>query len=546
MFGGISPGPAPECAHKQTTNANHQNNGDQAHHEHLSNTSKGTPLSPTSKLLCIFGTASDVGKSWVTAGLCRLFANDGIKVAPYKAQNLSNNAGVTLDALEMGRAQMVQAHACRLVPHVDMNPLLLKPNTDIGAQVVALGKVLGPLSAAEYFRGGDAADRRRALVTDALDRLRSRYDLIVAEGAGSCAEVNLRSRDLVNMPIAHHGNGRVLIVADIDKGGVFAQCVGTLACMPEHDRARVAGFLINRFRGDPTLFEDGVAWLQQQTGRPVLGVIPWNPHIQIELEDGLAPDTVVDGPQPDRPDRFHAAVLRVPHISNFTDFDALERHGVQVHYLARPRDLSAYDLVLLPGSKNTAGDLRWLRAQGWDRLLLDRARSGGAIGGICGGFQMLGRSLHDPHGIETDLSVDADTVSGLGLLPVDTVMGREKTTRPVTGHLGGVPVHGYEIHVGQTHVDGSPLLLLDDPETGPRPDGVRQGSVFGTYVHGIFDAPGAVAALLGPIRPDLPWSDGPTHESWRDQQLDALAEHLRKNVDVEQLYKLAGVHRPRA
>ena len=491
-------------------------------------------MTPPGRLLCVFGTASDVGKSWVTAGLCRLFANRGVSVAPYKAQNMSNNAGVTPDGLEMGRAQMVQAYAARLVPHVDMNPLLLKPSSDTGAQVVALGKVLGAMSARDYFRGGPQADRRRALVHGALDRLRHQYHLIVAEGAGSCAEVNLRDRDLVNMPIAHHGDGRVIVVADIHKGGVFAQCVGTLACMPPEDRARVAGFIINRFRGDPTLFEDGVAWLESTTGLPVLGVVPWAPHIHIELEDGLAPDTVIDGPPPSTPGQFHVAVLRIPHISNFTDFDALERHGARVHYIARPRDLSAYDLVVLPGSKNTRADLAWLRDQGWAPLLDQRAASGGAILGICGGYQMLGRQITDSHGIEGP----PGTSDGLGLLPVHTHMARTKTTREATGRLGDLPVHGYEIHVGETHVDGPPLLLLDGP-TGPAPDGTHAGSVFGTYLHGLFDAPGVVARLLGPIRPDIAWPELPSHSTWRDTQLDLLAAHLEAHLDLPRLFALA-------
>ena len=243
-------------------------------------------------LLCIFGTSSDVGKSWISAGLCRLFYQSGISVTPYKAQNMSNNAGVTPEGLEMGRAQIVQAYAAGLVPHVDMNPLLLKPNTEVGAQVIALGKILGTMSARAYFRGD--MDRRRTLVLEALDRLRAKHDLVIAEGAGSCAEVNLRKRDLVNMPIAHYGEGKVVLVADIHRGGVFAQVVGTMECMPPEDRQRVAGFIINRFRGDPTLFEDGMSWIEKRTGVPGLGVVPWSFDIEIEDEDSMAPSLRVD------------------------------------------------------------------------------------------------------------------------------------------------------------------------------------------------------------------------------------------------------------
>lgn len=510
----------------------------------------------TARLLCVFGTGSDVGKSWITAGLCRLFRQAGVRVAPYKAQNMSNNAGVTPDGLEMGRAQIVQAHAAGLTPHVDMNPLLLKPNTDLGAQVVALGKVLGTVSARAYFRGD--MDRRRALVTDALDRLRVQYALIVAEGAGSCAEVNLRDRDLVNMPIAHHGDGQVLLVADIHKGGVFGQIVGTLACMPPADRARVAAIIVNRFRGDPTLFEDGVAWLQQRTGLPILGVVPWTRDIHIELEDGLSPEVRVDPPPPQDRSRFAVAVLRLPHIANFTDFDALSRHGAAVHYLARPRDLSPYDLLILPGTKNTRGDLRWLRQQGWEAPI--RAY-GGHVLGLCGGYQMLGEVVDDPHGIEGAPGATA----GLGLLPVATVMSPHKATRRVRGRLAAagsalpaaatevgpqgptgkmepLSVHGYEIHVGRTEVRGPPLLHLvdDDAPGGVRPEGTRVGRVLGTYLHGLFDAQGVVSALLGPIRPELSWPTLPDHAAWREAQLDALAGHLRGCLDLERLGEISG------
>ena len=490
----------------------------------------------SARLLCVFGTASDVGKSWVAAGLCRLFANQGVRVAPFKAQNISNNAGVTPDGLEMGRAQIVQAQACRLVPHVDMNPLLVKPQGEGGAQVVTLGRVQD--SAQRWFGSTEAAAARRALVTGALDRLRAAHDLVVAEGAGSCAEVNLRGQDLVNLPIAHHGAGAVLLVADIHRGGVFAQCVGTLACMPPADRARVKGFVINRFQGDPAFFAEGRDWLEAETGLPVLGVVPWAEDIQIELEDGLAPDTPVDGPLPTDRTRFQVAVLKLPHVSNVTDTDALERHGAQVHWLSRPRDLSAYDLVVLPGSKNTRQDLAWLRKQGWDRLLQARAAAGRAVLGICGGYQMLGERIADPHGIEGE----PGQTPGLGLLPVDTVMAQTKTTRLTRGRLGALPVEGYEIHVGETDGAGEPLLWLEDEDGTLRPDGAQQGLVQGTYLHGLFDAPGVVAALLGPLRPDLTWPDLPTHASWRDDQLDRLAAHLEQHLDLVRLREVLGEH----
>ncbi len=480
-------------------------------------------------VLCVFGTGSDVGKSWIAAGLCRLFRQDGVDVAPYKAQNMSNNAGVTPDGLELGRAQIVQAHACGLVPTVDMNPLLLKPDSDTGAQVVALGRVLGTVSARDYFSG--SMEDRRGLVTDALDRLRARHALVVAEGAGSCAEVNLRDRDLVNLPIAHHADGRVLLVADIDKGGVFAQVVGTLEVLSEQDRARISGVVVNRFRGDASLFEDGRAWLEERTGVPVVGVVPWAHHIQIELEDGLSPSVTMDPPPPSG-SGLRAAVIRLPHIANFTDFDALERHGVELAYLQRPRDLAPYDVVFLPGTKNTRGDLAWLRDTGWDERL---AAYGGQLFGLCGGYQMLGRWIDDPHGVEGE----PGRTAGLGLLPVTTVMAAEKTTRRVTGTYGDVAVQGYEIHVGRTEVDGEPLLSLEG-----RPEGCRAGSVAGTYLHGLFDGDGVVEALLGPVRPELAWPRVPSHATWREAQLDALADHLRGCLDVPLLRRLAGIAPP--
>lgn len=482
-------------------------------------------------VLCIFGTSSDVGKSWIAAGLCRLFHQSGVSVTPYKAQNMSNNAGVTPEGLEMGRAQIVQAYAAGVVPHVDMNPLLLKPNTDVGAQVIALGKIMGTMSARAYFRGD--MDRRRKLVIESLERLRTKHDLVIAEGAGSCAEVNLRKRDLVNMPIAHHAAGKVILVADIHRGGVFAQVVGTMECMPPKDRERVAGFIINRFRGDPTLFVDGRDWLQERTGLPCLGVVPWSFNIEIEDEDSMAPALQVDAKAPLDKSRFNAAILRLPHVSNFTDFDALKRHGVVLHYLTKPRDLTDYDVLILPGTKNTRGDLDWLREQGWSSYI--HAYSGSIIG-LCGGYQMLGQSIDDPHGIEGE----PGSTPGLGLLPVHTVMAPEKVTKWTQGRLGDLPVEGYEIHVGHTNVDGEPLLSIFDGEN-ERPEGCKTDRVSGTYLHGIFDSVGVVSRLLGPIRPDIEWPELESHVAWRDRQFDALADHLRTCIDLETLSSIVGI-----
>lgn len=504
-------------------------------------------MSELAPVLCVFGTGSDVGKSWLATGLARVLLRMGVDVAPFKAQNMSNNAGVTPEGGEMGRAQIVQAEACRLPPHVDMNPLLLKPNTDTGAQVVLLGRVVGDMEAREYFSGGMEA--RRVVVLEALDRLRAAHELIVVEGAGSCAEVNLRDRDLVNFPVAHHADAPVLLVADIAKGGVFAQVVGTLAVLPPEDRERVVGVVINRFRGDAALFEDGRRWLEERTGLPILGVIPWLWEARIESEDGLQADVVLDPPAPRDRSAVHVAVLRLPHIANFTDLDALERHGVVVHYLATPRSLAPYDLVVLPGTKNTRGDLRWLRAEGWEPRLADYR---GRILGLCGGYQMLGSSIADPDGVEGA----PGTTVGLGLLPVSTVLAPGKRTVRVRGRLrlpagvggdeevaGAIPVAGYEIHVGRTEVaEGTTPMLTLDPDG--RADGAwsADGRVGGTYLHGLFDEPAAARALMAWARPNPPLQV--VEESayaFRQRQYDRLAEHLEAHLDVARLKELLGL-----
>jgi len=502
-------------------------------------------VSSLAPVLCVFGTGSDVGKSWLTTGVARVLLRAGLDVVPYKAQNMSNNAGVTPEGGEMGRAQIVQAEACRLPPHVDMNPLLLKPNTDTGAQVVVLGQAVGTMEAREYFSGGMEA--RRVVVLDALDRLRAAHGVVVVEGAGSCAEVNLRDRDLVNFPVAHHADAPVLLVADIAKGGVFAQVVGTLEVLPPEDRARVAGVVINRFRGDAALFEDGRRWLEERTGLPILGVVPWLWEARIDSEDGLQADVQIDPPAPrddERATAVHVAVIRLPHIANFTDVDVLGRHGVVVHYLAEPRDLDAYDLLVLPGTKNTRSDLDWLRERGWVDRIEARRRRGARTLGLCGGYQMLGEWIEDPGGMEGP----AGRSPGLGLLPVRTILEARKRTERVEGTLelpgeDGVRVAGYEIHVGRTDVDADvrPMVRLGDEA---RPDGAwsEDGAVAGTYLHGVFDEPGAVRALMEWSRPGAPLDDGVTESAWawRQQQYDRLAEHLEEHLDVARLLGLVG------
>lgn len=445
--------------------------------------------------LAILGTGSDVGKSVLTSAFCRIFSDRGVRVAPFKAQNMSNNAAVTWDGGEIGRAQYVQAQAARLLPTTDMNPVLIKPTTDTGAQVILHGRVLGDTTAKAWFSN---TSRARAEAAAALRRLLAAHEGVVIEGAGSCAEVNLRDRDYVNFDMAHAADAPVLLVADIHRGGVFAQVVGTMQCARPADRARVAGVLINRFRGDLRLFEDGVRWLEQASGLPVLGVIPHLPQLHIEEEDALPLEVPLD-PPPRAPDgRIRIGMIRLPHVANFTDFLPFARHpaSIDAHWLARPRPLAGYDLLILPGTKNTRGDLAWLRAAGWEPEIRRFHAAGGRILGVCGGYQMLGRTVADPSGVEGPPGADHGISPGLSLLPVDTVMAGTKQVAQVRGRLRtGEPVSGYEIHMGRTTVDAgtAPLWCSADGT----PDGAQAGQVAGCYLHGLFDEAAAMAALIG-------------------------------------------------
>ena len=453
--------------------------------------------------LAVLGTASDVGKSVLATALCRIHSDRGLDVAPYKAQNMSNNAAVTPEGGEIGRAQFVQALAARKVPHTDHNPVLLKPNTDLGSQVVVHGQVLGNRTAREWF---GATGKLREEAFRSLDRLVERHDLVVLEGAGSCAEVNLRPRDYVNFDAAQRARAKVILVADIDRGGVFAQVLGTLRCMAPGDR--VDAVIINRFRGDASLFDEGRAWLEREAGVPILGVVPWYRGFRIESEDAVPLEAVRDpSTQPD-PSRVRVAVIRLPHVANFTDVAPLMEHPqVDLHWLSRPRSLEDYDLVVLPGSKNTRGDLRFL--QGWE---LGRSR----VLGLCGGYQLLGRTIADPHGVEGEPGVS----EGLGLLPVDTVLAASKTVRQVEGRWGDLPVEGYEIHMGET-TGGRPWLDLDGT-----PEGAEHGPVRGTYLHGLLDSPGALLRVLSEARPDLRIQQQPSMREQREAAIHALALHV--------------------
>lgn len=504
------------------------------------------------KCLSLLGTGSDVGKSFVVAGICRALKARGYKVAPYKAQNMSNNSYVTLDGLEMGRAQVVQAEACNLEPEVDMNPVLLKPSGDSQSQVVLQGRVIGSRHARDYYKQTDGLFVK---AMESLERLRDAHDVVVMEGAGSCAEVNLRSRDIVNFRPAHAVDAPVVLIADIDRGGVFAQIVGSLEVIPPEDRQRVAGIIINRFRGDITLFEEGVKWIEQRTGLPVLGVLPFDREIAIDSEDGMAIETVVDPSGPLPADTVNIAVLLFPRISNHTDLAALQcTPGVTLHFLSRPRSLQGYDQLILPGSKNVRADLDWLRSSGWETRIREYQKNGGRIGGLCGGYQMMGQKIEDPEGVEGNVGVSA----GLGLLPVSTVLSADKLLQRSRGiwAANGQPVFGYEIHMGRTELPESGVagaaihdLTSGNDPAAPRSEGIyfEDGQLWGTYLHGLFDSGAFRMAYLSGLRPDLEFAaEGEGNQlgaaedfdAYKQRQYDRLGQHIEANLNMEQLIAL--------
>ncbi|MED5374058.1 MAG: cobyric acid synthase [Myxococcota bacterium] len=451
--------------------------------------------------IVVLGTASNVGKSWVCTALCRALARRGLKVRPFKAQNMSNNASPARRSDgswgEIGRAQAAQAAAAGVEPHVDMNPILLKPTGPMGSQVVLLGRALGHMQAKAYWKEKAPWFSE---VTAAYDRLAEDADVVVLEGAGSPVELNLMTRDVVNLPMARHAIARarergefggIFLVGDIDRGGVFASLVGTVGLLPPEDRALMAGLIVNRFRGDPALFSTGPGLLEERSGVPVLGVLPYRRDIYIDDEDG--PDaTRFGGGEVD------ICVLRLPTVSNLTDLTSLAGvEGIGLRAAEVPEEVGNPDLLVIPGAKDTLSDLAWLRRQGLDRSVEAAAARGIPVLGLCGGYQMLGERLRDPEGV----SGLAGDVPGLGLLPVETVFGREKRTLPVAGRsLGGwlleegAAVEGYEIRQGRSRVHGEPLLAT------PEPEGCVKGSVAGTYLHGLLDQPEVLRGLVTALR----------------------------------------------
>ena len=468
--------------------------------------------------LMVQGTTSDAGKTTVVAALCRLLKRDGVRVVPFKPQNMALNSAVTADGGEIGRAQALQAIAAGLAPHTDMNPVLLKPSSDIGAQVIIHGKVRAEMNARDYHQYKTVAMQA---VLESHQRLRSQYDAIVVEGAGSPAEINLRDRDIANMGFAEAVDCPVILVADIDRGGVFAHIVGTLSCLSESERKRTIGFVINRFRGDISLLQPGLDWLEQQTGKPVLAVLPYLHGLYLDAEDAVQAVQASRG-------AFRVIVPSLPRMSNHTDFDALRAHpDVDLRFVREGEAIPPADLIILPGSKNTRGDLAWLRAQGWPERIARHLRYGGKVIGVCGGFQMLGASVTDPHGMEGA----AGTSPALGLLDMTTEMTHDKRLVQVSGdcEFAEATVSGYEIHMGT-----SSGAALDRPafRIDGRPEGARSpdDQILGTYLHGLFDTPQASAALLRWAGLD---SDTTVDTArLREASLDRIADATRPLLDA--------------
>lgn len=505
-----------------------------------------------SKRLMVQGTGSSVGKSIITAGLCRVFYKAGYDVAPFKSQNMALNSFITEDGGEMGRAQVVQAEACGKKPDVRMNPILLKPTTDRKAQVILNGKVHAQMDAVAYHA---YKNELKEMVKATFEDLASDHDLVVIEGAGSPAEINLRENDLVNMGMAEMADSPVLLVGDIDKGGVFASLYGTVMLLSSEERARVKGFIINKFRGDVALLKSGLDMIEEMTGIPVLGVVPYT-VLKIEDEDSLSERF---NREKDNSQKIQIEVLYLPHVSNFTDFDIFElQPDVHLRYVMRGESIGDPDVLIIPGSKNTIEDLMYLKNSGLDEQISRLYKRGKRVVGICGGYQILGKTISDPHATESAI----DQINGLGLLDVETTFEMEKTTTQVEAlthgfnnelsGLNGHEVKGYEIHMGQTmRHSGEPLtrihsrlgnaVQVEDGATS------EDGRIFGTYIHGIFDTQSFTEAFLNVIRREkgLTESEGEglTYEAFKDQEYDKLAELLENSLDMDKIYQIAGLEK---
>jgi adenosylcobyric acid synthase len=498
------------------------------------------------KTLMIQGTTSSAGKSIMVTALCRILRQDGYRVAPFKAQNMALNSFVTVGGGEMGRAQVVQAEAAGITPTVDMNPVLLKPTTDTGCQVIVLGKVARTISARDYYKYTPAL---LETVSDALERLRAAYDIVVIEGAGSPAEINLKEQEIVNMRVAKMSGTPVLLVGDIDRGGVFASLVGTLELLDEDERELVRGFIINKFRGDVTLIQSAIDFLEKRTGKPVLGVVPYFRDIRIAQEDSVYLD---ERQENSAQGDLDIAVIRLPHISNYDDFDPLEDAGGMVHFITQRFELGNPHLIILPGTKSTVADLNYLRHSGLAASILTKAKTGTPVVGICGGYQMLGQNILDPHKVE---STENET-AGLGLLDVVTEFGPEKSTRQVRARvitdLGllagtkGQEIAGYEIHMGQTHSEekANAFQIIETPQgVTDYTDGVLnpRGTILGTYMHGLFHNDDFRQTFLNNLRRywGLPENTN-NASSAKEEQYDKLADLVRRSLDIPEIYRIMG------
>lgn len=496
------------------------------------------------KVIMIQGTMSNAGKSLVTAGLCRVFKQDGYKVAPFKSQNMALNSFITKEGLEMGRAQVMQVEACGIEPSVNMNPILLKPTNDVGSQVIVNGEVLGNMSARDYYK------KKTELIPhimEAYNNLAKEYDIIVMEGAGSPAEINLKENDIVNMGMAKLVNSPVLLVGDIDRGGVFASIAGTLMLLEEDERKMIKGTIINKFRGDVNILKPGLDMIEEITKTPVVGVVPYM-ELDIDDEDSLSERFNNKGTV----DLIDIAVIRLPRISNFTDFNTFEYiPGVSLRYVKSVRELKDPDMIILPGTKNTMEDLKWLRESGLETQILKQAAKGKVIFGICGGYQMLGMELSDPFNVES-----GGTMAGMGLLPTKTVFEKEKVRTRVSGNfnevsgilaeLSYVEFEGYEIHMGQTTYDFNEeeLTTIDNVngEDIIKNDGLYKDNVYGSYIHGIFDKEEVSKAIVESlcIHKGIDYSSISTVdiEKYKEEQYDKLAEGIRNSLDMKAIYKI--------
>jgi adenosylcobyric acid synthase len=479
--------------------------------------------------IMVQGTMSNAGKSLLVTGLCRVFSKDGYRVAPFKSQNMALNSWITNEGLEMGRAQVVQAEACGIAPSVLMNPILLKPVTDMGSQVIVMGEVLGTMKAADYFR---YKKDLLGQVLSAYETLAANNDIIVIEGAGSPAEINLHD-EFVNMGLAKKVRAPVLLVGDIDRGGVFAQLCGTLMLLEEEERNLIKALVINKFRGDLDILRPGIAMLEARSGKPVAGVLPWL-SVDIEDEDSLSDRFSAGKRNANAPAALDVAVIRLPKISNFTDFFALEAtEGVGVRYVENSRTLGNPDMVILPGTKNTIADLKWLRECGLEIAILCLAESGTMIFGICGGYQMLGERVTDGEGVEIE---GGGSMAGLGLLPLRTVFLREKQRKQVSGTVagfGGCAVEGYEIHMGSTvTADGTEEHSLL----------VQRGNVYGTYLHGFFDSAECRAGLFAELCKNKGISSlsAPVFDlrQYKEEQFTILENAVREHIDMPFIYRI--------